>query len=271
MKAKVAALIFLGSVALMRADQKIESVQQALKDQGFYYGEITGEANANLTAAIRSYQIRNGLQVNGELNSETLRSLGIDSSAPAPPAPKASPSSSPGLPDLRDQSSREAAEATPSPAQPFANAPPQNRQIYPSNPVMPGTSLAELLAGTPYEAAPPDVQRNVVISVQIALARRGLYRDEIDGIFGPAMELSLRAYQSRTRIPVTGRLDLGTLAALRLLPRPREPVYDPSRKRMRRPPGPPVLGRASPGIDPRTISILDCRNAPIATQRKLCQ
>ncbi len=246
MKAKVAALIFLGSVALMRADQKIESVQQALKDQGFYYGEITGEANANLTAAIRRYQIRNGLQVNGELNSETLRSLGIDSSAPAPPAAKASPSPSPGLPDLRDQSSREAAEATPSPAQPFANAPPQNRQIYPSNPVMPGTSLAELLAGTPYEAAPPDVQRNVVISAQIALARRGLYRDEIDGIFGPAMELSLRAYQARTRIPVTGRLDLGTLAALRLLPRPREPVYDPSHKRMRRPPGPPVLGEPVP-------------------------
>ena len=246
MKAKVAALIFLGSVALMRADQKIESVQQALKDQGFYYGEITGEANANLTAAIRRYQIRNGLQVNGELNSETLRSLGIDSSASARPAAKASPSPSPGLPDLRDQSSREAAEATPSPAQPFANAPPQNRQIYPSNPVMPGTSPAELLAGTPYEAAPPDVQRNVVISAQIALARRGLYRDEIDGIFGPAMELSLRAYQALTRIPVTGRLDLGTLAALRLLPRPREPVYDPSRKRMRRPPGPPVLGEPVP-------------------------
>jgi len=44
-------------------------VQQALKDQGFYYGEINGETNANLSAAIRRYQIRNGLQVNGELNS----------------------------------------------------------------------------------------------------------------------------------------------------------------------------------------------------------
>ena len=31
----------------------IERVQQALKDQGFYYGEITGDTNANLTAAIR--------------------------------------------------------------------------------------------------------------------------------------------------------------------------------------------------------------------------
>src|SRR5947208_325452 len=87
MKNQVAALIFLGSVMLVRADQMIESVQQALKDQGFYYGEITGETNANLTAAIRRYQIRNGLQVNGEFNSETIRSLGIYSAAFAhPPA-----------------------------------------------------------------------------------------------------------------------------------------------------------------------------------------
>jgi peptidoglycan hydrolase-like protein with peptidoglycan-binding domain len=238
MKAKVAALIFLGSVALLRADQTIERVQQALKDQGFYYGEVTGEANANLTAAIRRYQIRNGLQVNGELNSETLHSLGIDSSAPARPAAKAIPSPSPGLPDLRDQSS-EVARGTPPIVQPFGNVP-QDRQIYPPNPLAPGTSPGGLFVGTPYEAAPPDVQRNVVVSAQIALARRGLYRAEIDGVYGSAMGLSLRAYQARTRLPVTGRLDLETLAALRLLPRPREPVYDPLRKRMRPRPGPPV-------------------------------
>src|SRR5437899_4643721 len=131
MKAKVAALILIAAVALMRADQKIESVQQALKDQGFYYGEITGEANANLTAAIRRYQIRNGLQVNGELNSETLRSLGIDSSTPARPAAKASPSPSPGEPGPGDRSSGETAGVAPPPVRPFANAP-QDRQLYPS-------------------------------------------------------------------------------------------------------------------------------------------
>jgi peptidoglycan hydrolase-like protein with peptidoglycan-binding domain len=239
MKAKVAALIFLGSVALMRADQRIESVQQALKDQGFYYGEVTGETNANLTAAIRRYQIRNGLQVNGELNSETLRLLGLDSSAPARPAAKTAPLPRPGLPDLRGQSSGEAAAATPSTGQPLASAPP-DRQIYPSNPVAPGVRPGGLFARTPYEGAPPDVQHNVVVSAQIALARRGLYRGEIDGVYGSTMELSLRAYQTRTRLPITGRLDLQTLAALRLLPRPREPVYDPLRKRMRPRPGPPI-------------------------------
>src|SRR5216117_4142544 len=91
MKIKIAALIFIGSTLLMRADQLVESVQQALKDQGFYYGEINGETNANLTAAIRRYQIRNGLQVNGELNSETLQSLGINSSTSGRPATKPIP------------------------------------------------------------------------------------------------------------------------------------------------------------------------------------
>jgi len=90
------------------------------------------------------------------------------------------------------------------------------------------------------------VQHNVIVSAQIVLARYGLYREQIDGIYGPAMELSLRAYQARTRLPVTGRLDLETLAALRLLPGPRQPFYNPYRQRMRPPPGPPTRGQWEP-------------------------
>ncbi len=89
MTTKIAAVIFLGSVMLIRADQLVERAQQALKAQGFYYGEVTGEMNANVTAAIRRYQIRNGLQVSGQLNAETLQSLGIDSSASAHPPDQA--------------------------------------------------------------------------------------------------------------------------------------------------------------------------------------
>ncbi len=240
MKAKVVVLVLLGSVALVRGDQMIESVQQALKDQGFYYGEITGETNANLSAAIRRYQIRNGLEVNGELNSETLRSLRINSSAPGQPTVKVSPSPSPGAVPKAESSGETAGPAT-APVQPFSN-PPQDRQLYPSNPVVPGASPGLLFAGTPYESALPDVQRNLLLSAQIALARRGLYRGEIDGIYGPAMEFSLRAYQARTGLPVTGRFDLETLAALQLLPRARAPTFNPFRQRLRPRPEPPVRG-----------------------------
>jgi peptidoglycan hydrolase-like protein with peptidoglycan-binding domain len=238
MKAKIAALIFVGSLMLARADQMIESVQQSLKDQGFYYGEITGQMSADLTAAVRRYQIRSGLQVNGELNAETLQSLRSSSASAQPGAKPASPSPAaqkkPG-----EQSPLEGASITPAPVQPFPNAP-QDQRAYPSTPVAPDNSAAGVLARTPFEAAPPDVQRNVIVSAQIALARRGLYHDEVNGVYGPAMEFSLRAYQARTKLPVTGRLDLQTLAALRLLPQPHQPFYDPSRRRWRHPPGPPV-------------------------------
>ncbi|HEX8678501.1 MAG TPA: peptidoglycan-binding domain-containing protein, partial [Chthoniobacterales bacterium] len=64
-------------VSSARADALITSVQQKLKEQGFYYGEITGQKDADTTAAIRRFQIRNGLQITGELSAETQKSLGL--------------------------------------------------------------------------------------------------------------------------------------------------------------------------------------------------
>src|SRR5881227_1412936 len=76
MRLPVALVALVGLIAIStRADQMTQNVQQALKDQGFYYGEVTGDKDADTTAAIRRYQIRNGLQITGDLNEETLRSL----------------------------------------------------------------------------------------------------------------------------------------------------------------------------------------------------
>jgi peptidoglycan hydrolase-like protein with peptidoglycan-binding domain len=242
MKITTAAVIFMGSMMLLRADQLVESVQQALKDEGFYYGEVNGDMNANLTAAIRRYQIRNGLQVTGELNDETLRSLGIKSSASSRPTTKAaSATPAPSEPPSDETET----PSPPPPVQPFNNGP-QGQQVFPSTPTGPASSPATVFAETPFATAPPGVQRNVIVSAQITLARYGLYREQIDGIYGPAMELSLRAYQAQTRLPVTGRLDLETLAALRLLPGLRQPFYNPYRQRMRPPPGPPIRGQWEP-------------------------
>jgi len=230
MKLLIAALVFLTSVALVRADQTIERAQQALKDQGFYYGEITGKKNADTTAAIRRYQIRNGLQVTGELNEETLRSLERVSPSSSPAIAKASPSATPDTSDLHADSSRETImPSKPVPDDSF-NARPQDRQpVRPNSDVaVPGTG--GFFAGTPYSTAPPEVQRDVVISAQTVLTRRGLYRGEIDGLNGSDLQFSLRAYQSRVGLPVTGRLDLETLAALELLPGANAPVYTPRRR-----------------------------------------
>ena len=68
-------VVTLCTVSLVRADQAMRSLQQTLKDRGFYYGTVTGDKSAETNAAIRRYQIRNGLQVTGEINEETLRSV----------------------------------------------------------------------------------------------------------------------------------------------------------------------------------------------------
>src|SRR5438105_6448565 len=104
----VVALCVVGS---MHADQTIQSVQQALTDQGFYYGNVTGEKSAETTAAVRRYQIRNGLQVTGEINSETLRSLNVSSnSASSRPVDSTSPVTRPTA-SRRDDGSRSASDS----------------------------------------------------------------------------------------------------------------------------------------------------------------
>src|SRR5262249_10540988 len=92
---------------------------------------------------------------------------------------------------------------------------------------------AENFAGTPYESAPPQGQHNVIISAQNTLTRRGLYRVPTDGIVNPDLAFSLRAYQARSQLRITGRLDLRTLAALPLLPGGTARVWRPEREPFR--------------------------------------
>ena len=239
MQLKSGMIILLIATALsgpLRGDENIASIQQALKDQGFYYGAITGEKDADTTAAIRRYQIRNGLTVTGELNDETRRSINAASTAgggQATPSGSAAPrSNTADTSDLRDDSGARGNAPDPNaPSRPFVplprdDAPPGQGRLVPS--------AGGLFAATPYETAPSDVQRRVIADAQRQLARRGLFKDEIDGAYGPALEFSLRAYQSRVGLRATGRLDLETLAALELLPGAHAPVFTP-----RRPLGPP--------------------------------
>jgi peptidoglycan hydrolase-like protein with peptidoglycan-binding domain len=61
--ALIVILLTAVGVGVVRADQTTSAVQEALKEQGFYYGDVTGKKTAETTAAIRRYQIRNGLQI----------------------------------------------------------------------------------------------------------------------------------------------------------------------------------------------------------------
>src|SRR5690242_1843448 len=79
-------LLSLSLVQPARSDELIRSVQQQLKDKGFYYGQVTGVPGEETSAAIRRYQIRFGLKVNGEMDQETLDSIGVTGHTPSTPS-----------------------------------------------------------------------------------------------------------------------------------------------------------------------------------------
>jgi len=55
----------------------VESAQRQLKQKGLYSGSINGVMDSKTETAIRKYQQSNGLSVTGQLDQDTLNSLGI--------------------------------------------------------------------------------------------------------------------------------------------------------------------------------------------------
>jgi peptidoglycan hydrolase-like protein with peptidoglycan-binding domain len=195
-----AAILGVLLVQSVVADPTVQQAQEALKEQGFYYGEVTGQKNADTTAAIRRFQIRNGLQVTGELNDETLLAL---------KSPSSSAAAGTATPTPQTNTSEGSANTSVAPVAP------RNGPVYSPAPAV---AAAGAFRNTPYETAPPEVQRRVIIGAQTLLRRRGYFKGAIDGAYGPEMEFSLRAYQSRAGIALTGHLDMDTLGSLGLLP-----------------------------------------------------
>ena len=192
---------------------------------GFYYGDVDGKKSADTTAAIRRYQIRNGLQITGEIDAEMLRSLGIGAGAArSTPKPRAAPTQDDA--DLRDDGApTQSAEI--SPQRPPPNYNPQHAPggVYAPGPRGLQPEVSGVFDGTPYEIAPPDLQRHVIVGAQTLLTRSGYYRSGIDGEFGPGTEAAVRAFQNRVGIAPDGRLNMETLAALGLLPGQHAPGF----------------------------------------------
>lgn len=205
MKAKlIAGILVISAGQVVAGDLALERAQQALKAQGFYYGQVTGEKNADTTAAIRRFQIRSGLKVTGELNQETLSALGENRSA----------ETNPGRP----------------PPTPVPQATSTEQEGVRPNLTVAPRPRGSVLANTPFATAPASLQQRVIASAQTLMRQQGYYKGAINGVVDPALEFSLRAYQSNFGLKPTGRLDLETLAALGLLPGQRSPaVFRPGR------------------------------------------
>ena len=172
----------------------------------------------------------------GEIDAETLRSLGVGSGA-GRPAARPQATVAPGEENNDGEQPSQSAEI--SPPQPYAAYPSQRPPAgaYGAGPG-PGQLrpvVSGVFAGTPYEIAPPDLQRRVIVGAQALLARYGYYRSGIDGEFGPGTQAALRGFQARAGLVPDGRLNMETLAALGLLPGQHGPGFRPPRRLLPRP------------------------------------
>jgi peptidoglycan hydrolase-like protein with peptidoglycan-binding domain len=202
------------------ADDLTQAVQQRLKDQGFYYGEVDGRGGDETSAAIRRYQIRHGLKVTGQLNDETLHALGVSSSPrTARPVPEYQ-EEAPGGGQPNDQYDRQPPRQYDGRSIPRLEGPENYNQMQPPSPAIPGvvTSLPRLFAGTIYEKSPTPIQENVLYAVQGELMRRGFFKGVINGRPGPATSNAIIRLQQNDGLPLTGRLDNETLNDLGAFP-----------------------------------------------------
>src|SRR5437016_7176536 len=153
-------LVALVLAGFVRADQTIQSVQQTLKDQGFYYGNVTGDKSAETTSAIRRYQIRNGLQVTGDTDPETLRSLNVNSNSASLPQTTSTPAITHSNSIRPDENSKLAQTSSPPPSTERA----RDHQIEPTQPF------------ANYNSPPPRISKRMELAeVQRQLMSRGYY------------------------------------------------------------------------------------------------
>ena len=243
-------------LATSLAEDRIRDVQAALKTQGFYYGDVTGAESAETGAAIRRFQIRNGITVTGKLNADTLGALGLGekkiTGVPPQPAPASLPATQPAPAPAADAPAQKQLNPPPPTNQPMPKPgepiialkkekalPPETEPaiatqtparrgtqdiavVEPPTPIPApvSTQLTTMFRDTPYATATREMQMNVIRRAQTVMAARRLYRGMIDGVAGAATSEAIFLFQDEAELRRTGRLDTDTLAEMKLLPPP---------------------------------------------------
>lgn len=247
----VAAAVVAFAPVAFAAEDSLKQVQQALRQQGYYYGEMDGKSGDETEHAIRRFQIRNGLKVTGQLDGATRQAI-----------LSGKPDVEPNLPgedttDLRapdgvaketikedkdflkgkstasssSQSSKSRSASLPVQPAPGFGSPnkpakkmAQTKQATQSSQKSSGgsSSVSGLFSDSPYARAGANEKRRVLMMVQNYLNRYRYYRGPIDGVAGLGTIDGIRRYQQAARLRPTGKLDGNTLELMGMLPTRRQ-------------------------------------------------
>lgn len=225
----------------------VRSLQQRLRDLGYNIGSVDGDFGQTTENAVKAFQSRNGLTVDGIAGTATLNRL--NSSSALPPRPTPSPTPRPtatprisqnvflqngssgsdvrsmqkrlidlgymlGTPTGRFDAATEAAVVA------F-----QNRNMSYSDGIAGPQTLEKLYSSsargtsTPQGVVGTSLQRGMTDSAAVRLVQSRLrdlryYSGGIDGDFGASTEAAVKAFQSANNLTPDGRVGAGTYSKL---------------------------------------------------------
>ena len=177
-----------GDPAIQASVDQIKDLQRELASRGFYQGNIDGVAGAKTRAALRNFQVQQGISVEGGLNAQTRDSLGLEW--------ERQPVKGTDAPQREVMRGEQRTPATQPPRvqnQPVQNQPVQTQAGADNTAVR--VNLAALNAEQTKE-------------VQQKLQQLGFYQGAIDGKFGAGTRAALmRYFQRQAQLASQGMVD----------------------------------------------------------------
>ncbi len=220
----------------------VKSLQTRLKELGYYTGTVDGDFDVSTYNAVKAFQSRNGLTVDGKAGKYTLARLYSDDAIAAKDTetkPETPPLPTPTLrygmsgDDVKSMQARlkelgyysgalngEFDNVTLLAVRAFQ----QNNNLVVDGAAGPNTN--KLLFSEKAEGAPADTsiipQRDLSIgdsgddvkSVQQRLRQLGFYTSTVDGTYGSSTTSAMLAFQQMNGLPLTGNGDMRTYAKL---------------------------------------------------------
>jgi len=210
---------------------EVTTLQQRLRQLGYFEGRITGNFDPATTAAVIRFQKAKGLSqdgIVGEQTQEALRNQRRRKIAVRRSAPRIAQTGSSNSPTQPKQkvavsarsSSPVQTESSNSPKEPTVNVTARRSvlrivQVQPSLNNLPDQSAQKIaLRSSQTSFLQPGDRGTEVRNLQQSLKKAGLYQGRINGVFSPATEAAVRQFQQDNKLTVDGLAGPRTLAIL---------------------------------------------------------